>query len=397
MTSHFITKRHEDLRAQVRAFAEAEVVPRIPEMEASKEVQHKLARLIAQQGWFGVTIGTGYGGMGAGHLARVLIIEGLSRYSAAAGGIAQASILGDAKILHWANSQQKKKWLPEIAEGRCLPTIAVTEHGSGGHVLGMETTAKRRRGGWVLNGRKCYVGNSHVGDVHGVVVRTGRGNRSRDLSCFLVQADTPGLSLAPHKPAIGMHGFSFGELIFDNCVVPDENLLGEEGDGRDIADSSSVLYGRLNLAAVALGLHRAAYEETVAFCNDRQRYGSDLGDLAVVNARMGEMRHRLETSRTAVYEAAHMLDTGQECDVKLMSAKYGAVQSGIHSAWDAMRTYGAAGLFSNHSIERIWRDLPCIEPPAGTSDVQLHRLGQKSRRTKYEPWSSRLAHLLTAA
>lgn len=396
MNAHFVTTRHEHLREEVRAFAQAQVAPRIAEMEAGKEVDHKLARMIAKHGWMGVTIGTGFGGMGAGHLAKTIIIEELSRVSAAAGAIAQASMLGVAKILHWGNNEQQKRWLPQIAGGECLPTIAVTEHGSGGHVLGMQATARKRRGGWVLNGRKAYVGNSHVGDLHGVVVRTGKGKGSRELSCFLVESGTPGLTLARHRPAMGLHGFSFGELIFEDCVIPAENLLGEEGDGRDIADSSSTLYGRPNLAAVALGTHQAAYETTAAFCHERQRYGHELGELDVVRARLGDIHHRLLTSQTAVYEAAHMLDTGQTCDTRLMSAKHSAVQSSILSAWDAMTTHGAAGLFPDRPVERLLRDAFAIDPPAGTSDVQLHRLGQAALGTSHEPWSRRLAHVLAA-
>ncbi len=294
MDCYFGDHRHEELRQQVRAFAEREIGPRIPDMEASRSVSRALSRLIARQGWIGVTIPDRYGGMGAGHLAKTVIIEELARVSGAMGAMVQASQLGVAKIVHFGTEEQKKQWLPVIASGDCLPTIAVTEPESGGHVLGMTSSAIRDGDDYLLDGRKVFVGNSHVGDLHGVVVRTGPG--SQGLSAFLVESDRPGFLLGPQKPALGLHGFSFGELIFDHCRVPATNRIGEEGDGLSIAYSSSVLYGRANLTAVSLGIHQAILEETAAFCAERQRYGAPLVELGPVT-KLGQMQSRLMTAR----------------------------------------------------------------------------------------------------
>ncbi|HVW40321.1 MAG TPA: acyl-CoA dehydrogenase family protein, partial [Amycolatopsis sp.] len=212
--AYFTTAKHDQLREQVRLFAETEVRPLIGELESSTEVHNGLSRLIARQGWIGVTIGTEYGGMGLGHLAKTIVIEELARVSGAMGAMVQASQLGVAKILHFGNEKQQNRWLPAIAAGECLPTIAVTEPGSGGHVLGMSANAKRDGDSYILNGSKVFVGNSHVGDLHGVVVRTGPG--SKGLSAFLVESTRPGLSLGAQRPSMGLHGFSFGELIFDD-------------------------------------------------------------------------------------------------------------------------------------------------------------------------------------
>src|SRR5262249_35491741 len=152
---------HEELRQRVREFAECEIRPLVPEMETSRAVAHEMSRLIARQGWIGVTIDRRYGGMGSGHLAKTIIIEELARVSGAMGAMVQASQLGVAKIIHFGDRAQKKHWLPRIAAGECLPTIATTEEQSGGHVLGMETTAVRDGDDYVLNGHKVFVGNSH--------------------------------------------------------------------------------------------------------------------------------------------------------------------------------------------------------------------------------------------
>jgi alkylation response protein AidB-like acyl-CoA dehydrogenase len=392
ITSYFTTPQHERLRAQVRDFAESKVAPRVAEMEESRAVHVELSRLIAQQGWLGVTVDPKYGGMGLGHLAKTIIIEELSRVSGAMGAMVQASQLGVAKIVHFGNAEQKKRWLPAVSDGACLPTIAVTEPESGGHVLGMAATAERVEGGYVLNGRKVFVGNSRVGDLHGVVVRTGSG--SQGLSAFLVESGRRGLSLGPHQPAMGLHGFSFGELIFENCYVPLENLLGAEGDGLAVAYSSSILYGRPNLTAVALGIHQAIVEHTVHFAQTHHRYEGPLAQLPTIKQKLGQLQSQLMTARLTAYHAAHLLDAGVPCDADLMSAKLTNVESSLDSARTAMEVHAAYGLFPGRHIERFLRDANHIYAPAGTSDVQRLRLAEVALGTYREQWSARFADQL---
>jgi alkylation response protein AidB-like acyl-CoA dehydrogenase len=388
MNGSFTTKRHQRLRNEVRAFAETSVRPRIPKMEASRAVQYELSRLIARQGWIGVTIGREYGGMGLGHVAKTIIIEELSRVSAAMGAMVQASQLGVAKILHYGSESQKKTWLPTIADGGCLPTIAVTEPQSGGHVLGMTASAVRDGDDYILNGRKVFVGNSHVGDLHGVVARTGPG--SHGLSAFLVESDRPGLSLGQHRPAMGLHGFSFGELVFDNCRIPATNLLGSEGDGLAVAYSSSILYGRPNLTAVSLGIHQALMEETSMFVTEQYRYGKPLHDLLPIRMKVGQMQSRLMTARLAAYHAVHLLDRGQPCDAELINAKLVNVEYTLDSARNAMEIHAAWGLYLDRPVERYLRDAHLIFAPAGTSDVQLLRLGEVALGLSKGQWSQRI-------
>jgi alkylation response protein AidB-like acyl-CoA dehydrogenase len=384
---------HEALaRAQRLAEEEtpADFMPaRVAEMERTGNVECELASMIAAKGWIGATIDPAYGGMGAGHLAKTLIIEELARVSGAMGAMVQASQLGVAKVIHYGSEEQKQTWLPRFADGTCLPTIAVTEPECGSHVLGMETTARRDGDTYVLSGRKVYIGNSHVGHVHGVVARTGPG--SKGLTAFLVESDRPGLSLAPHGETLGLHGFSFGELHFDNCRIPADNRLGEEGEGRDVAYSSSILYGRPNLTAVALGIHQAILEEVTRFTTERYRYGKPLHDLVNIKLKGGQIQSRLMTSRLAAYHAAHMLDAGAACDADLMNAKVTNVELAIDSARAAMEIEAAAGLFTDRPLERFVRDAFHIFAPAGTSDIQLLRLGEVALGLDKGQWSERLA------
>lgn len=389
---YFLTAAHHRLRDQVRQFAEQHIGPHVAEMERSQEVEHELARLIARQGWIGVTVDLRYGGLGQGHLAKTVIIEELSRVSAAMGAMAQASQLGVAKILHFGSEQQKRRWLPGIADGSCLPTIAVTEPDSGGHVAGMAATAVRDGDSYLLDGRKVFVGNSHIGDVHGVVVRTGPG--SRGMSAFLVEADRPGFSLGAHRPAMGLHGFAFGELVFENCRVPAENLLGGEGSGLRVAYSSSVLYGRPNLTAVALGIHRALVEETAAYAAQQHRYGEPLSAVGAVQQKLGEMQSRLMTARLAAYHAVHLLDRGLACDAELINAKLINVEYALDSARLAMEVHAACGLSADRPVQRYLRDAFHIFAPAGTSDVQRLRLAEEALGQACTPWSAQLADRL---
>ncbi|WP_431893343.1 acyl-CoA dehydrogenase family protein [Micromonospora haikouensis] len=383
-----LTPRHTRLRDTVRAFAEAEVRPRVAELEADRGVARDLSRQIARQGWLGVTIDPTHGGLGLGHLAKTIIIEELSRVSAAMGAMLQASHLGTAKIIHFGDDTQKRTWLPAIAAGDCLPTIAVTEPGSGSHVLGITTTAVRDGDDYLLTGTKTFVGNSHIGDLHGVVARTRPGTRG--LSAFLIEADRPGVRLTPHQPSMGLHGFSFGEIAFDNCRIPAANRLGAEGDGLDVAYSSSVLYGRPNLAAVALGIHQAVLDTTTAYATGQRRYGKPLADLPTVRQRIGAIQSRLMVARLAAYHAVHLLDSGRPCDAELVNAKLINAEHAIDSARTAMEIHAAHGLHPAQSpLERYFRDALHIVAPAGTSDIQLLRLAEHALGTTKQPWSTR--------
>jgi alkylation response protein AidB-like acyl-CoA dehydrogenase len=395
--TYFFDSQHLALRDDVRRFAEREVRPRVQAMEARRTVEVELARAIAARGWIGVTIPERYGGMGLGHLAKTVVIAELARVSGAMGAVAQASQLGVAKVLHFGSERQKARWLPRFASGELLPTIAITEPESGGHVLGMRSTAVRDGDEYVVNGRKWFVGNSHIGGVHGVVARTGPG--SRGLTALLVESDRPGCRLGDYGTQSGLHGFSFGELVFEDCRVPAANRIGDEGQGLDVAYSSSTLYGRPNLTAVALGIHEAIVEDTVAFCRERHLYGEPLARLPTVAQKLGEMTSRLMTARLAAHHAVHLLDGGHECDAELINAKLVNTESALTSARAALEIFAGRGTQQDHRIERYLRDVIHTFPAAGTSDVQRLRLAEVALGEYPGAWSSRVGEeqLLQAA
>jgi alkylation response protein AidB-like acyl-CoA dehydrogenase len=362
----------EPLRAEVREFAEQVVRPAVPAMESSGDVAYELSRQIARQGWIGVTIPHRYGGMGLGQEAKTVIIAEMSRVSGAMGAMIQASQLGVAKILHFGTEEQKHRFLPPVGIGASLPTIATTEAQSGGHVLGMTGSAVPDGDGYRVTATKCFVGNSHVGDLHGIIVRTGPG--SNGLTAFLVESDRPGVRTAqPFTPA-GLRGFSFGDVVMEDVWVPTANRLGSEGTGLAVAYSSSVLYGRANLAAVALGIHRAVVEDTARFLSTRVLYGAPLSALDSMKQRLGAMESRLVTAEVALFDAVRRLDRGEACDALLLNAKLINVDLALDSARAAVEMFGARGVHTEFGVERYLRDATCVLAPAGTPDIQRLRL-----------------------
>lgn len=386
-----ITERHEQLKAEVREFAETEVAPRIAHMEATGAVERDLAWEIARRGWIGVTIDPAYGGMGAGHLAKVYLIEELARVCGAMGAAAQASQIPVAMIANFGSEDQKRRWFPPIAAGEVMPTIAVTEEVSGSQIGGMQGRARRQRGGWVLTAVKTHVGNSDIANLHCVVVRTADSGPG-SLSAFVVENDRDGVSVGPPVPGMALRGFSFGKVVFQDVWVPEGNLLGSVGAGRDVADSASVLNGRANLGAVSLGIHRATVETTLAFAAERQRYGRPLSELGSAEQRLGQMVSNLMTAQSVLYSAADMLDRGARGDGQLMNAKLVNYELGTASAKLGMEVHAACGLFADRPIERYFRDAHAIFAPAGTSDVQRLRLARFALGTAQQPqWSQRFA------
>ncbi|MGW8700171.1 acyl-CoA dehydrogenase family protein [Streptomyces eurythermus] len=390
----YLTPRHIALWHETDTFAGEVIAPRVARMEAAPHnVERQVARNLAQRGWFAVTIPETLGGMGAGHVAKTLLIHRIALVSAAAAAILQATLIPVGALLHWATDTQKKDWLPQVAKGTLLLSIATTEPVAGGHIGGIETRADRCGDEWVISGSKAHVGNVNVAGAHLVIARTAEPDvtPSKALTAFMVESDRKGVRVGGHQPKLGLHGFSAGRLSLDRVRVPDENRVGEVGGGLDVAMSSSILYGRANLAAVSLGLHEKVVETTTAFLKERPRYGGSLSDLPVVRYRLGEMESRLRAARTLAYHAVHLRDLGLSCDAELINSKHQGHALAVQSAQDAMELHGAHGLSADYLLQRLWRDAQCTYPPAGTGEVQRIRLAEAALDEDPIQWSERLS------
>ncbi|MFI6464529.1 acyl-CoA dehydrogenase family protein [Streptomyces sp. NPDC050538] len=390
----YLTFAHSQLWAVAEEFTAEHIAPGAERMEASpNRVEREIPQLLAKQGWFGVNIPVRFGGMGDGHVAKTVLIHRTGVVSAAAAATLQASLIPVGAILNWGTVDQKQEWLPQVADGSLLPSIAVTEPDAGGHIGGMETVAERDGDDWVISGIKAHIGNSHITRVHVVVARTAKPGvtASRALTAFLVEYDRKGVTLAPHCAGLGLHGFTAGRLHLDRVRIPAANVLGEVGQGLYVAQSSSILYGRPNLTAVSLGIHEALVKTTANFLSTRPRYDGHLSDHPVVQDRLGAMQARYQTALTTAYSAVHLLDNGAACDSQLIGAKHTGHQLAVASAQDAMELHGAYAVNGNSLVQRVFRDCQHTYAPAGTGEFQRIHLANTALGTESIQWSERLA------
>ncbi|MGW0574778.1 acyl-CoA dehydrogenase family protein [Streptomyces sp. NPDC002920] len=374
-----LTPEQDPLWQEADAFAAEEIAPRVAGMEETPHhVERDIPRLLAARGWFGVTIPEAFGGLAAGHVAKTILIHRMSKVSGAVGAILQADLIPVAALVNWANDEQKAYWLPQAAQGSALLSIAVTEPETGGHIGGMETVAERDGDDWVITGGKVHIGNSHLANLHVVIARTApEGTRpSQSLTAFLVERDRNGLTVQPHRPGLGLHGFSRGRLDFDHVRVPDANRLGEVGKGMDVAKSSSIRCGLPNLTAVSLGIHEAMVELTTRYLKERRRYEGTLLDLPVLQDRIGDMEARFQAAHYLAYQAVGLLDQGLFPESALVTAKYMGHKMAVSSGQDAMNLHGARALDWDYPMQRLWRDIQHTYAPAGTGEFQRIRLGQ---------------------
>ncbi|NNN32194.1 acyl-CoA/acyl-ACP dehydrogenase [Streptomyces sp. S3(2020)] len=391
----FLTPAHRALWEAVDDFAAQEIQPRVEHMEnAPDHVDREVARLLAGRRWFGVTVPEAFGGMEAGHVAKTILIHRLARVSGATAAILQAGLIPIAALLHYGTEDQHTALLPRVADGRTLMSIAVTEPDQGGHIGGMATGAEWNGKAWVLTGIKAHVGNSHIADLHVVVARTSpAGTRtSRALTAFLVREDQRGVTLVRHSGRLGLRGFSYGQITFDRVRIAPTDVLGEVGQGFEVAQSSSILYGRPNLTAVSLGLHETAVALTARYVSNRPRYEGKLADLSVIRDRIGRMSSRVLMAKILAYHAVDMLDRGLPCDDELLTAKALGHDLASESGDDAMQLHAANGLDEDFPLQRFWRDMQTTYAPAGTGEVQRRRLAENLLRKEEDvgtriPWS----------
>ncbi|MGW0822532.1 acyl-CoA dehydrogenase family protein [Streptomyces sp. NPDC002845] len=392
--SPYLNPGHERLWQEADAFAAEHVAPRVKSMEASpRTVERQLPQRMAERRWFAVTVPQEYGGMGAGHVAKTILIHRIATVSAAAAAILQASLIPVAALLHFGTHQQKTRWLPQVADGSVLFSIAATEPETGGHIGGMETVAEKDGNEWLITGSKVHIGNSHIAGVHVVIARTAPPGvtASQALTAFLIEHDRKGLSVERHRPGLGLHGFSVGRLDLDRVRIPTANVLGDIGQGMSVGQCSSILYGRPNLCAVSLGLHEAFVKTTARYLKNRPRYNGTLSDLPVLRDRLGEMESRLRAARVLAYQAVHLLDHKLPCDHDLINSKYRGDQLAVESGRDAMELHGARALDADYPLQRLWRDIQHTYPPAGTGEFQRIRLAEAALHEDTIQWSERLA------
>ncbi|MGD8983662.1 MAG: acyl-CoA dehydrogenase family protein [Desulfobacteraceae bacterium] len=361
------SEREEMLRKSVREFAEAEVTPKMEAMEETGEFPTDLLKPMADLGIMGVITPADYDGVGLGYVARTIVLEELGRVCPAMPMALQVHHMACADLNDFGNEEQKKKYLPPLAKGETMGCVAVTDPSGGSDVVGMKTTAELKGDKYILNGRKCFITNSHTSDFWVIICKTGEG--AKGLSALIVDKDAPGAKLGRKENKFGLRGANTGELAFDNCEVPKENLLGQEGGGLAVALKAISETGRTGMAAVGLGILTAVYEEAGKFATERILYGKPISALQAIQFYMAEIYSQLEICRLLCYRASWLKDQGMRCDNAAALSKYYTCEAAANAAKKAIEIHGSYGIMREYAVQRLLRDAIVTIPSGGTAEI----------------------------
>lgn len=368
------SEREEMLRKSVREFSENEITPKTEAMEKTGEFPKELLGPMAQMGILGVITPTEYGGVGLGYVARTIVLEEMGRICGAIPMSIQVHHMACAVLNDFGTEEQKKKYLPPLTKGETMGVVAVTDPGGGSDVVGMKTTAELKGDKYILNGRKCFITNSHTSDFWVVIAKTAEG--AKGISAFIVDTDAPGAKTGRKEDKFGLRGSNTGELVFDNCEVPKDNLLGQEGGGLAVALKTVSETGRPGMAATALGILTAVYEEAGKFASERVLYGKPISALQAIQFYMAEILTQLEISRLLCYRASWMKDQNMRFDTEATMAKYYTCEAAANMAKKAVEIHGSYGIMREYAIQRLLRDAMVTIPAGGTGEIGKVVLGR---------------------
>ncbi len=355
------------VRRSVREFAEQVVAPLVEGMEQGDEFPVALVPRMGELGVLGLITPPEYGGSNLGHLARMVAVEEISRVSAAVGIALQVHHMGAAAIGDFGSQEQKQKYLPALCRGDYLGTCAITEPTGGSDLLGMASTARPLPDGYLLNGRKCFITNCHLSDAVVTVAKTGEGPKG--LSAFVVEKGALGFCAGRHEHKMGLRGSDTGEVVFRDCHLPFASLLGNEGDGMTIALKTISEVGRVGMAATALGLLQACYDEGIRFAKERSLYGRPIAQLQAIQWSVADIFAQLQASRWLCYHAAWLKDAGRDCATETTLAKMYVSEAAVQAAKKALEIHGACGTMMEYPVQRLFRDAMVCVSAGGTTEI----------------------------
>jgi alkylation response protein AidB-like acyl-CoA dehydrogenase len=362
-----LSEREDLLRKSVREFSESEITPKIEAMEATGEFPVELLKPMAKLGITGVIAPREFGGVDLGYLARTIVLEEMARVCAAISMGMQVHHMAIAALKEFGTPEQQKKYLPPLVQGETMGCEAITEPSGGSDVLGMQSTATAKGDKWILNGRKCFITNSHTSDFWVVVAKTGEG--SKGLSAFIVDKDAPGAKTGRVEHKLGLRGSNTGELVFDNCEIPKENILGAEGGGLGVALKTVSETGRTGMAATALGILQATYEEAAKFACERVLYGKPISALQAISFYAAEIFTELDICRLLCYRASWMKDQNLRFDKESAMAKSYTCDAAARCAKKAIEIHGAYGILQEYKVQRLLRDAMVTISAGGTGEI----------------------------
>jgi alkylation response protein AidB-like acyl-CoA dehydrogenase len=367
-----VTDEQEAFRKVVREFAEKELAPEAQKIDRENEMDMELVKKAGKLGLFGIPFPEEYGGGGGDVMSLVLATEEVSRFSAAFSAVVGANYLVSTPLFLFGTEEQKRKYLVPIARGEKIGAHAMTEPGTGSDVAAITTTAEKKGGKYVINGKKMFITNGDKADLFLIFARTSpqeAEKRHRGISAFIVEKGTPGLKVGQQIEVIGLKGDQPVELVFENLEVPPESVVGELGRGVNIA-LSTYDHGRIGVAAQGTGLAQAALEAALSYATQRQTFGNFLLSYQQVQFKIAEMVAAVHTARLLTYWAATLFISGKD-QIKASSiAKIAATEAAEKNAHAAMLIMGAYGVSTDMQVERILRDSQIIKTYEGTNDIQ---------------------------
>ena len=369
-----LDKKHEMARELFKNFAENEVKPLAKDVDEEERFPRETIEKMAKAGFLGIAVPREYGGQGCDPLTYVMAIEELAKVcgTTAVALSAHSSLCCDP-ILNYGTEEQKQKYLPDLASGKKLGAFGLTEPGAGTDAQGQQTKAVLDGDEWVLNGSKCFITNGKYADVYVIIAVTGtvekHGKRMKEISAFIVEKGTPGFTFGVKEKKMGIRGSATYELIFQDCKIPKENLLGRRGKGFQEA-MHTLDGGRIGIAAQALGLGEGAIDRTVAFVMERKQFGRPIGAFQNTQFQLADMKTRMDAAKYLVYRAACAKAEKSRFSEEAAEAKLFAAEAAMDVTTKAVQLHGGYGYTREYEVERMMRDAKITEIYEGTSEVQ---------------------------
>jgi isovaleryl-CoA dehydrogenase len=367
----------EQIRQQVRRFAAEQIAPRAAEIDRSNEFPRDLWPALGSQGLLGITVPERFGGAGLGYLAHVIVMEEISRASGSVGlSYGAHSNLCVNQLRLNANEAQCARYLPKLVSGEHVGALAMSEPGSGSDVVSMQLRAVKRADGYLLNGRKMWITNGPDADVLVVYAKTDPAAGPRGISAFIVERGNPGFRTAQKLDKLGMRGSGTCELLFDDCLVAVENLLGNENGGVRVL-MSGLDYERVVLAGGSLGLLAAALDLVLPYVRERRQFGQPIGTFELMQGKIADMYAALNASRAYVYAVARACDMRTARRRDAASCILFAAERATHAALEAIQALGGNGYINDYAAGRLLRDAKLYEIGAGTQEIRRMLIGRE--------------------
>lgn len=365
-----LSKEHEMLRTLYREFAETEVKPLAQEVDEEERFPVETVEKMKKNGFLGIPFAKEYGGQGCDTLAYILAVEEMSRVCGTTGVIISGhTSLGADPIFKFGTEEQKEKYGRPLASGKAVGAFGLTEPGAGTDAAGQQTKAVLDGDNYILNGTKIFITNGGYADSYIIMAMTDKSKGTHGISAFIVPADAPGFSVGAKEKKMGIRGSSTTELIFEDCIIPKENLLGKEGKGFGLA-MKTLDGGRIGIAAQALGLAQGAFDETVEYVKERKQFGRALSKFQNTQFQLADMYVQIEAARNLVYKAAIAKDTQKVFSVEAATAKLFAAETAMAVTTKCVQLLGGYGYTRDYPVERMMRDAKITEIYEGTSEVQ---------------------------